>query len=295
VGNGEDVLAGLTPQLPIRASAGWLVSRKINGVLTVAALRRNQIEQFSALGFSDKATVSDCFAAFFSHFHNSLLEVGAGLRDNENAPYIVANPAMFGLALLPVAAVGRALSFAKSFQIPCPGMGQTLKEAIFDTFPYSMYAIHSLITERSKRTQDLLTHRRQPVSLIAVLIFFGNGFAVFFHTPKNRVYGLKQILLFAGFTAVVLDEGSDFFGRLRLVKSAKAQVNQIGKASADSVPVQYGFVGFPLCFIGNEVTKTANRQVQLAHPLFPLIPLCCKLPQFIKEFFNALFCAHNSN
>src|SRR5207249_4360557 len=56
-------------------------------------------QHFVCLGALYKASGCYCFAAFFSNVHDSLLEVGAGLRDNGSGPSIVVNPAMFGFTL----------------------------------------------------------------------------------------------------------------------------------------------------------------------------------------------------
>src|SRR5207237_10024561 len=72
----------------------WFLSGKINAVKSASALRWD-CPDFALAGFLYNSQSRDCPTPLFSNVHDSLLEVGAGLRDNENAPCIVANPAMF--------------------------------------------------------------------------------------------------------------------------------------------------------------------------------------------------------
>src|SRR5205823_6861749 len=108
VGHCKNVLTGAIAQFKIRAITLWIFASKINSVESSPALGRH-CPDFSRAGFLHNSQCRDCFTAFFSNVHDSLLEVGAGLGDNESAPCIVVNPAMFGLALPTVATGSRAL------------------------------------------------------------------------------------------------------------------------------------------------------------------------------------------
>lgn len=120
--------------------------------------------------------------------------------------------------------------------------------------------------------------------VVFVLLFFNRLFGC--KPFQQCVDGLKEILLCAGFAAVVDDEIANFSGRLRSVRINQALNDKVTESRVDAKKIQYFLVAVALCLAVQQIEQSANSKMSLPHLSFKLIAFTSQSNKLHHVFVN---------